>query len=456
MPGTRRRPRSKHPGVKFKKRVLPSGAVSVRAVYNDPDTGLDVYVTLDPTALGSAEARREWAVRKSRSIAKRRMELEDGAPRATGKPLKDALDAYLSANTRLRPGTLGLYQQMIAKVLAWAKSERLVSVDDFTKPKLASLRHRIVVEPLRTRAAGGRRGEMRGTDKTRSPHTVNSELRRLGTILRYLHENDFLPKLSEQDLRRGLKRVPAPRERPDYLKSAAIRALLEAALQHDAEVFEATREEHAGRRSKGSTHKYEPIAPFIALLLLSGMRLSEGLDLTWGEVDFHALNDDGEKVGEIHLGGADNKTHRARTVDLEVSPALRDLLAAMHGHGRARRGSAFDLTEGVADAAAKRLKEHYRAPEGFTFQALRRTCGTFLTNAYGIFGAASAYRSAKQLGHSVQVAERNYVGLERGIPRSARTVEAAMQIEDLLTRITSDVSSRAPAPSNVVRLRSAM
>jgi hypothetical protein len=31
-----------------------------------------------------------------------------------------------------------------------------------------------------------------------------------------------------------------------------------------------------------------------------------------------------------------------------------------------------------------------------------------------------------------------------------------MQIEDLLTRITSDVSSRAPAPSNVVRLRSAM
>ena len=97
----------------------------------------------------------------------------------------------------------------------------------------------------------------------------------------------------------------------------------------------------------------------------------------------------------------------------------------------------FGLTEGEAQAAAKRLREEYGAPESFTWQALRRAYGTFLTNAPGIFGAASAYRSAKQLGHSVQVAERHYLGLVRGIPREARTLEAAMQIEDLVANVVA-------------------
>lgn len=69
--------------------------------------------------------------------------------------------------------------------------------------------------------------------------------------------------------------------------------------------------------------------------------------------------------------------------------------------------------------AAKRLRCHFGAPEGFGWQMLRRTCGTYLTNAPSIFDAASAYQSAKQLGHSVQVAEKHYVDVARGIPGSA-------------------------------------
>jgi hypothetical protein len=68
---------------------------------------------------------------------------------------------------------------------------------------------------------------------------------------------------------------------------------------------------------------------------------------------------------------------------------------------------------------------------------LRRTTGTFLTNAPGIFGAASAYRSAEQLGHSVQVAERHYLGLVRGITPESRTLEAAMQIEEEVDKLLS-------------------
>jgi hypothetical protein len=79
---------------------------------------------------------------------------------------------------------------------------------------------------------------------------------------------------------------------------------------------------------------------------------------------------------------------------------------------------------------------------------MRRTCGTYLTNAPGIF-AASAYRSAKQLGHSVQVAEKHYLGLARGISPTARTLEAAMQIESVLGRVIAAIhgSKQVSGPS---------
>jgi hypothetical protein len=121
-----------------------------------------------------------------------------------------------------------------------------------------------------------------------------------------------------------------------------------------------------------------------------------------------------------------------------VSPALRALLAALR-LSTGGKGKVFRLTADAADAAAKRLKREFGAPSDFGWQMLRRTCGTFLTNAPGIFNAASAYRSAKQLGHSLAVAERHYLGVERGIPRDARTLEAAMQIEELVHVVTRSI-----------------
>jgi hypothetical protein len=82
------------------------------------------------------------------------------------------------------------------------------------------------------------------------------------------------------------------------------------------------------------------------------------------------------------------------------------------------------------EAARRRLVKPYGAPR-FSWQNLRQTTGTFLTNAPGIFGAASAFMSARQLGHSVAIAEKHYLGVVRGIAREARTLEQAMQIEDL-------------------------
>lgn len=60
--------------------------------------------------------------------------------------------------------------------------------------------------------------------------------------------------------------------------------------------------------------------------------------------------------------------------------------------------------------------------------ARRSTCGCYLANAPGIFAVASAFRAAQQLGHSIAVAERHYLGTLRSIPKDATTIEAAMQI----------------------------
>lgn len=58
------------------------------------------------------------------------------------------------------------------------------------------------------------------------------------------------------------------------------------------------------------------------------------------------------------------------------------------------RGSVWGLSKEVADAPRKRLfdpREGYGAPE-FTYQQLRVTCSTSLTNAGGIYAAESAFQ----------------------------------------------------------------
>jgi hypothetical protein len=49
------------------------------------------------------------------------------------------------------------------------------------------------------------------------------------------------------------------------------------------------------------------------------------------------------------------------------------------------------------------------------------------------------FLSARQLGHSVTVAERHYLGVHRGIPKDAHTLEAAMQIEGVLKQMVASV-----------------
>jgi hypothetical protein len=176
------------------------------------------------------------------------------------------------------------------------------------------------------------------------------------------------------------------------------------------------------------------------------------LALLWGDVDLDAKDHEKRIVGEINLRAAAVKTKRARTVWLDHTPALRRLLAAMklRSTGPHVFGDAELYTADQVSTARYRLLQEYGAP-AFTWQQLRQTTSTYLTNAPGIFGAASAYRSARLLGHSVTVAETRYTGIVR-ISADAKTLEQAMQIEKLVKKIGVAVGERGGRSGSIVRV----
>jgi len=413
--GTRaRRTRSPHPGVVL---IAPQdGHPTWRARCEDPDTGQRVKVRLDPLGAGrNAQTRREWAIQKAQSIAKRKDALAAGAPRATGTALATAVDRYFKDHPRLRERTRETYAKAAAKLKDWCAAQGVRSADQVTAAHLEAFRTSLAKAPRQRQAAGASRGKRKGTSEPRAASAVNVDLRSTKVLLGYLRRVGLLPKISRDDVTDRLRMFPTAHDAPAFLRPAQIRDLLNAAHAHDAETFKATRLEHAGQGEPGATRRYPPIAPLVLGALLSGMRFGELAGLDWSEVDLDA--------GEIRLTSR-TKTKRARSISLEVSPTLASVLTSLAGEKPPRSGSVWGLTEEQIRAAAKRLSK-YGAPPGWTWQGLRRTCGTYLTNAPGIFGAASAYRSARQLGHSVTIAERHYLGVVK-VPKEATTLEAAM------------------------------
>lgn len=447
MAAKKRRTRSPHPGVVLLDRTLPSGRKAVQARFRDPDSGKLHKPLLDLTALSTQEARRLWAIQKSKELAKRRMEIEAGGAPVRAKSLEAAIGDYeLNAKHRLRDKTLETYGLAFDRLRQWAKREGVQTTGDLTRPRLVGLRDYLITAPRREAKRGGRHAERRDSDRKRGPVTVNRELRSLKTLFHSWRQAG-LTRLSSDDIADTMKALPTPREQPEYLTPAQLRKLLEAAARHDEAVFDETREEHSGLRPKGTTRRYEPIAALTAFLVLTGCRRGEALGLTWADVDLDALDSQGRKVGEIRLRAANTKTHIARTIGLEVSPALHKMLATMKlgaGHGADPQhvfGGKAAYTVDLVETARARMIAEYGAPK-FDWQMLRSTCATYLTNAPGIFGAATVFMSARQLGHSVMVAERHYLGVHRGIPREAHTLEAAMQIAPQVHQLIVGASAR--------------
>jgi integrase len=430
-----------HPGVTLIK-PKHDGRSNWRVRYINPNDGKQVWETIDRTAYRRAADRTDYAKRISERIHNRQRDLDLGATPMTNTPLSDAIERFYQGHPQLGERTHETYQSGTDRLLDWASDHKIETSDDLTRARLVEFRESVIAAPKHGRN-GVKQGGKAKADTRRAPATINKELRAVSRALGYLIDLDLCAKLTHDDLRRALKPVKAPTERREFLRPAQLKKLLKACGRHDAATFELTREEKDRGEETGRTARYEPISPFVAFTLLTGMRLNEVLALGWSDVDLDALDHNGNKVGEIYLRGAKNKTGKSRTIGLEVSPALRRLLVVMRLKS-AGRGPVFNVSKDTAVKAMRRLRKSYGAPTEFSYQALRRTCSTYLTNS-SIFGNATAYLAAKQLGHSVVIAEKHYSGLVRGISPDARTLEAVLQIEEQVDDVIERTEQRRAA-----------
>lgn len=430
----RRRARSAHPGV-FEVRRKKASGVELRARWFDPDTGKPREFSFEPEGLTTAEGRRKWMIEKSTELNERRRELEKGAAVHTGATLSDAIDGYFATKgARLKGSTPQTYRTAADIFLEWATIQRIRLADDLRPHHLAAFVEWLATRPAKRPVKGGTRKERASGDHPCSPGAVNNRLRSMKAILNHLRRLGRLPHITSDDIKDRLRPLKVGKPRPAFLRAPQIKALLQAAIRHDAQTFAMTRGEKA-KGTKGRTRKYDPIAPFVVFMLLSGCRRDEALSLRWSSVDLDARDDRGRKAGEIVLRAGEVKTGHERAIDLSICPGLKKLLAAMeHGPDDIYVfGGKEPWSRSKIEAARKRLVD-FGAPEFCWSQteadtpALRATCGTFLTNAPRIYAAAAAFHSAKRLGHSIAIAERHYVGLLKGVSKTAKTLEAAMGV----------------------------
>lgn len=397
----------------------PAGPHWYRLQYDDPDTGTRKRKAV-PRDLTTKKAREEFRSDFEKKLNERRIDLDRGATRATGTTLRAAADRYF-AQANLADEVS--YRLAVDNLVDWHERVGVTSCDGVDAATLHRWREHIVVEKKKS-------GERR------SPATINTRLRKAKTALFYMHRAKLLPKISRDEISEACEKRPEKVAPKKFLKPQELRDLFAALERHDADTFSETRDEHAGKGTPGRTRRYDPLAPFFAFSLLTGMRREEALGLTWDRVD---LKGD----GSIDVDEAIAKGGRRRDVYLDVSPMARKLLAARKLQ-TGGKGLVWPFTGDEVNCALKRLRDKYGAPKHFDSKALRRTTSTYLTNAPGIYGAASVWRSAKQLGHSVETAEKHYLGLVRDIDPEARDLETALEITEEIQHVVDAMQLRRP------------
>lgn len=409
---------AKHPGVSVFRRTDRGEWVAswVDAAGNRHRTSLDALGIHNP-------ARRElWAVNKSRELLAEKSGLSAAPERET--PIADAAAQYLDqCRAELRPNTVRAYSETIRSLLLWASERGVAHTEALSATDSADLRAWLVARYRRVPERGrGTKGKRRADDEPRSAHTVNRHLTTVAIIFGRWRAAGLTPLLSRDSISDTLRKLRTDSAGPDPLTPEALRQLLAACLRFDD-------------RSSRSTHKRPVgVAPYAAFLLLSGCRANEGASLEWDAVDLGA--------GCVTISAGKAKTRQLRRIDLSVSPALAELLRVMQERRPASHTHVFGGAGPIYGTTLKSwlrwLTTTYGAPR-FTWQRLRQTCASYLCNAPGIFGAASAFREAKQLGHSVTVAERHYAGVVR-VAADARTLEAAMGVENEVAEVARRVS----------------
>jgi integrase len=353
----------------------------------------------------SAKARENWCKTKAKNLR------EDAAAVAAGEKSTErtlvakSIEGYYEAKeSELQPATLVAYKQGTKPFEIWCAKNAVVYIQELSPPLLARYREWFVGQNAYAPATGKGAGKGKRVEGRRKKSSAqeNKCLNSLRVILSQLRREGRVPLMTRDDIVDSLKFVKRERAKRRYLDTAQIKLLLEAAKRHDA----------AG---------HDAIAPFIAACLLTGMRFTELCDLTLGEVNTTA--------GEIHLAAQRTKTSTERTVYLDKMPTLLAWLKERSEAAGPKSRVFPQLTFAIARMARARMmdssEEGFSAPP-FTFHRLRATCGTYSVCS-SLYGRGSEHETAKQLGHSITVAQTHYTGRAKDFQPNAATLEEAMQ-----------------------------
>ena len=448
-----RRGQSPHPGVTVRKRgdrtaLHPSGRSYpvYQALWTDPDLGKRCTQMLHQVGCWTDEARKDWAKRKSEDIYKRKNELSAGAPRRTKTPVSTAVEKFL-AHARLdkRPDSMAGYEAAMRRFETWAAASSVQFIETLKKKHLLDLRDWVTRLPRQRPQAGGGRGKKLKEKTPRSPHTVNGDLRVIRAALNFLVEHDLLPHLTGEQVGKGLKQLRGddPDRTPHELEE--LQAIVKACLLHDAATYKETRDEHRGVGERGQTYRHDPVGAMVVFVMLTGCRVGEARRLPWERV--HLAPPKGHPYIEIEAGTA--KTRKFRRVNLSIAPLLHDLLIELREGAPSSDRYVFrgdrEMSKDEATDIYQRLAARYDAPR-FTWQKLRKTASTYLTNSKGIFGGASVFKAARQLGHSAEVAQTHYAD-DVFIDDDAAFLEQLMGIDELVRDVIKSIRARRASRS---------
>jgi integrase len=400
--------------------------------WKDPISGKFRKVTLDLVRYPNGAARVKVAYRKSIEIQAMRLDKREGV---ISMPIRDALKRFVAEHRRtLRPRTIADYERIGEMFVLWCEGQGIAFARELTRAGLAAFRTSRVTLPNSR------------DDELRSPVSVNVELRAVHSLIVAWSRYEWTPELTRDAISDALRLCPVPSEEIEFLRPAKCRLVLRTALEHDRECFKETRREHAGKKEVGTTPRYAPIAPFVAVVMLSGMRRGEAIELTWGDVDLD------DKI--LRLRATATKTKRARRFDMgALSPRLFELLRALYLEASTRRtprtppspgARVFsNLTVDTVESTRRRMLEAdaerfaIERIGAWSWQALRRTCATAIANMPG----AGPWAESKALGHSVVVSERLYADRMR-VDDKANTVEKVLGVEKETAAIWQAIAAR--------------
>lgn len=370
-------PARQHPGVVIMRPDEHGHGWRVR--YFDPNLKRTVKVAIEPDKARDEPSRIRFAKKLSSSLQEIKSEIKATLGRALQVEtitLEAARQAYWDAH----PNHAGSTRSHYAFAFAFLVDPRPKMLTREIAPALLDT----------TRANMINRCKPDGEPLVESTHNRNLIVLR-GLVHYWRTTGRLHPDLHSDRINAALKLLTEVHERKEFLAPPAIAQLLEACRQYDAD------------------NPSAPFGPLVRAWLLTGLRHGELL-----RVERPWIN---RELARIDMRAAATKTKILRNVDLSVAPTAFPL-----DLDPSQPGLVFaDWTPDRVYTARDVTIEKYGAPE-WSPQSLRRTCASYFSCAFG------SARSARSLGHSIEVADKSYVGAV-AIPPGAVTLEQAMRLE---------------------------